>query len=170
VNCPRCQLALTEVALPECKVATCAGCEGTWYPGEALADVTDQSLGQLYRGPLQPTLVADRLETVDLAEPISCPVCARPMMRYRYTDHCEVVLDECGQHGVWLDDGELGTLMAYLETLQEGVDALQDQLMEEDDRSSNLPLLEQLCRSQAPGGAVGAGVLSTLQQMHQRPR
>lgn len=168
MNCPRCETEMREAWLGDSRLQSCPACEGTWYPGEALGQVTDHSLSELKSSPLEPTLVADRLESVDLDKPVDCPVCARPMMRYRYTMSCDVVLDECLEHGVWLDDGELGSLMSFLEELYQGANDAGDRLSS-GVSEKNLEYLEELCREDGDS-ALSAGVLEALYQVHARPR
>ena len=168
MNCPRCQSEMRDAQLEESQLKTCPKCEGTWYPGEALGAVTDHSLAELKQSPLEPSLEADRLDTVDLEKPINCPVCSRPMVRYRYTMTCDVVLDECLEHGVWLDDGELGSLMAFLEELYQGAEAKRDRLST-GITEKNLEYLEELCRD-GGNNNLSAGVLEALYQVHHRPR
>lgn len=171
MNCPRCATEMRDANLRESAVKTCPNCEGTWYPGEALGAVTDHSLSELEESPLEPTLVADRLELIDLEKPVRCPVCSRAMMRYRYTMTCDVVLDECLDHGVWLDDGELGGLMRFLEELYEGAEEHRDKLAS-GVTDKNLEYLEELCRQRdgSEGGTLSSGVLEALYQVHSRPR
>lgn len=167
MKCPRCSTDMREARIEESLLQTCPSCEGTWYPGESLGTVTDHSLRELRESALKPTLDADKLEKIDLEKPIDCPVCACPMMRYKYTMSCDVVLDECFDHGVWLDDGELGSLMAFLEELYQGQkrgSTLSSGIIEK-----NLQYLEQLSRASS-GDALSASVLETLHQVHQRSR
>lgn len=168
LSCPRCETSLREAQLEESLLHTCPSCEGTWYPEAALSSVTDHSLNELKNSVLQPSLVADRLETIDLDKPISCPVCAKGMIRYRYTMSCDVVLDECLEHGIWLDDGELGTLMTFLEDLYRGVEESKDRLTSSV-TDKNLEYLEELSR-ESGGHALSSGVLEALFQVHSRPR
>lgn len=144
MKCPRCQAEMRDTKAYGCTVKTCPKCEGTWYPGETLGRVSDHSLSELREGPLRPTLVADKLETVDLQAPILCPCCERPMIRYRYTMGCDAVLDECLEHGVWLDDGELGSLLEFLESI--------------------------LGPDEDPNEPFSSGVLDALHQIYSRPR
>ena len=90
------------------------------------------------------------------------------MMRYRYTVSCDVVLDECLDHGIWLDDGELGSLMTFLEELYKGVEETRDRLAASV-TEKNLEYLEEL--SQEPGVEISPSrVLEALYQVHSRPR
>ncbi len=129
MTCPRCQCPLSPLSLSGHQVWFCDNCEGGWYPDEALAAVTDLSLQELSKSELQRTLVADRIQEIELEARLNCPECGCSMIRYRYTASCEVELDECLTHGVWLDDGELGVLVGYLEDLHHRVDRRSERLV-----------------------------------------
>ncbi len=74
-------------------------------------------------------MVPDRLALVDLEQKICCPVCSDTMLRYIYSADCQIELDECPRHGIWLDDGELGTLAQYLNDLDKRVHDKYEMLM-----------------------------------------
>lgn len=165
MNCPRCATELKSVDLDTCSVQACNNCEGTWYPGEALGEVTDNSFGDLKATELAPSLVPDQLAKVDLDEPINCPECQREMARYTYSMACQIVLDECPQHGVWLDDGELGTLMQYLTELDKRVGAQHHEIL----HTRNLLTLEELSKSPS-SYSLPSDVLNALKAVHKRER
>lgn len=105
MNCPRCPGELR----PAGPAFLCRGCEGCWFEGDKLEAVLAD--GEVAGTPLAVTLVADE-HGVQLESSVTCPRCARVMYRYEYGDS-GVELDACPQHGVWLDDGELGVLLDY---------------------------------------------------------
>lgn len=146
-------------------VMACSNCEGTWYPGEALADVTDHTFSELKETPLAESMVPDQLAKVELDEPVNCPECHKEMSRYTYSVTCPIVLDECMEHGVWLDDGELGTLMQYLTELDKRVGVKQDEVLNE----RNLFALEELSKSPTYY-SLPTNVLATLNAVHSRAR
>ena len=47
-------------------------------------------------------------DLADTGDPRSCPVCGETMTLFKQFD---VVMDICESHGVWLDQGELATLL-----------------------------------------------------------
>ena len=165
MNCPRCSTALTEIEIEGSSVQACSHCEGAWYPDEALGSVTDHSFSELKETDLSPSLVPDKLARVDLEEPVACPVCAVQMSRYTYSLTCPIELDECPEHGVWLDDGELGTLMQYLTDLDKRVDQKQGELL--NDR--NIQALKELSKSPASYSLPG-NVLATINAVYSRER
>jgi len=165
MNCPRCQKELNSLTLEASELKVCPNCEGTWYPGEALAEVTDHSLKELVQSDLKPNMVGDQLAKVDLDKAIDCPECGKEMIRYKYTLTCPIELDECEQHGIWLDDGELGSLMQYLTDLDKRVGALTERTLSE----RNLATLQELSRSPAAYSLPG-NLLATINMVYSRER
>lgn len=114
MNCPRCSTELKEITFSELndsQVHMCPSCEGAWYPRKALNEVAQTERGWLENTEIAAVLEADKLDEIDLDAPVSCPVCGDEMKRYGYALAPEVELDECPEHGVWLDDGELGVIV-----------------------------------------------------------
>jgi Zn-finger nucleic acid-binding protein len=85
----------------------CHKCEGSWYDMVEL----DRAFGMSDHD-LIPTL--SKGTTVDLEAPIQCPRCQAVMERARYLEDCPVLVDQCEQHGVWLDGGELKALRDHM--------------------------------------------------------
>ena len=65
MNCPRCETALKGVIIEDSQVHACPNCDGTWYPDEALGEVTDFTFSELKETELSPSLVPDKLARVD---------------------------------------------------------------------------------------------------------
>ena len=165
MNCPRCETELTSVQIEESEVNACPNCEGTWYPDEALGNVTDHSLNELKSTELEASIVGDKLSKVDLEKAICCPECGSEMARYTYSMTCQIVLDECPKHGVWLDDGELGTLMQYLTELDQRVSAKQEETL----NPRNVKALEELSKSPT-FYSLPSNVLATINNVYSRER
>ena len=165
MNCPRCSTELSPVTIESCQVQACPNCEGTWYPDEALGNVTDQTFTELKKTGLGASLVPDQLAKIDLDEPVHCPQCSKLMSRYTYSMACKIVLDECPEHGVWLDDGELGTLMQYLTDLDKKVGSAQEDLL----NARNVGALEELSKS-ATFYSLPGNVLATINAAYSRDR
>lgn len=159
MNCPRCKVEMKSVRLEDATVSLCPQCEGTWYPDQALASVTDHSIPELQKLELAPTLVEGGGQTTDEEPLIDCPECGKRMERYQYSLTCDLIVDECFEHGVWLDDGELGTMVKFLTDLNSGVTAKEKALVEKMSES-NFQALQELSRSPGfytlPGSLLGA--------------
>ena len=114
MNCPRCQTQMKEVSIGSARIQLCPNCEGSFYPEGALGEVAEQTKEELEETELAPVLEADQLEKIDLEAALTCPVCGEGMSRYRYLATTDVFLDECLEHGIWLDDGELSNILEYM--------------------------------------------------------
>lgn len=101
----------------------CPNCEGSFYSEGALGVVTDQTREDVEGSELGVVLVADQLEKIDEDAPMDCPVCGETMSRYRYLATTDVMLDECIDHGIWLDDGELSNILEYMAERKETSEA-----------------------------------------------
>jgi Zn-finger nucleic acid-binding protein len=120
MDCPRCRLLLAEAEYEGQQVHFCGTCWGYWLTRSQLDQITS---GVRYRfskreaKTIEQTLDSDG----DLnrqgfeREVVSCPVCGTQMMRRRYTASCPVEIDECDQHGLWLDTGEIKDLQVFIE-------------------------------------------------------
>jgi Zn-finger nucleic acid-binding protein len=126
MKCLRCDdQELQEVTFSELNGATihmCSQCEGAWYPKHSLQSITRHDKDQLEESDLAPVLEGDKLDLVDLDKPVFCPVCQEEMDRFSYPLAPEVELDQCSAHGMWLDDGELGTILDQLVHRRESMD------------------------------------------------
>lgn len=111
MNCPRCPGELRPIQVGGCEAFLCRGCEGCWLDGKNLERLLDGE--QIVGTALGVTLVEDD-HGVELEAPVNCPRCARVMRRFEYGGDSQVILDACREHGVWLDDGELGSLLEYV--------------------------------------------------------
>jgi Zn-finger nucleic acid-binding protein len=114
MNCPRCKTELRAIELPEFdaeKVHMCDRCEGAWYSHDSLTAVATADFHEVESSELEPGLEPDKLDLVELDDPVACPECDKKMARFSYSLSPSTLLDECPEHGVWLDDGELGVIL-----------------------------------------------------------
>ncbi len=90
----------------------------------------------------QGSVPVEQLEASEDAR--TCPTCGAPMAKRVFAYESGVTTDVCDEHGVWLDDGELHRIEAWVEAQERHVDA---------DRATW-------------GGATGR--LEQLEQQHER--
>jgi Zn-finger nucleic acid-binding protein len=126
MKCPRgCEGELRPLTLSQLSNAVirlCPECEGAWYPHGALSAVGDASADLIEGTDLSVSLVADKLEKVDLEATVECPECHQTMRRFSYSLAPEVKIDECFEHGTWLDDGELGAILESVAASREDME------------------------------------------------
>ncbi len=116
MKCPRCKSRLTPVKIPKnkSKVPICAGCNGAFFGREQAYAVMAMGLEKLMKSPLAPILKEEFLAR-DSDEAADCPVCQETMLRSNFSESCQVEVDVCSEHGLWLDDGELGAILKALQ-------------------------------------------------------
>lgn len=139
MRCPRCQSEMGVIAFPKlggAEVCLCPECDGSWYPKVSLTSLMIRSdRNEVAETDLAPTLIADKLDKIDIEAPVECPECSRRMRRFSYVIAPGVDIDECEEHGIWLDDGELGIMLDQVifqgETLSEKRDRLESERRDE---------------------------------------
>src|SRR5690606_13069367 len=89
----------------------CVRCHGIFAPARAWS--------RFWRAPESGLDLEGRFPSgraVPLTPLVACPVCRSEMERARFSATSDVVVDVCARgHGIWLDAGELGRVLAYAE-------------------------------------------------------
>lgn len=118
--CPHCGVRLQAVHVKAdggFVVDQCKECFGIFFdPGEVEAmleaavahvyEIDFQRLSALTEGP--------RPQVSRPVQYISCPDCGQLMNRKNYGSRSGVIVDECRNHGIWLDSGELLELFKWV--------------------------------------------------------
>ena len=117
-QCPHCQVRLQTIRLtPDGAfvIERCDTCFGLFFdPGELQAFL-QTAVAQAYEINFK-EIVNINLERANKARQfryIKCPECGKIMNRINFGYRSGVVMDQCRQHGVWLDNGELIHLMEW---------------------------------------------------------
>jgi len=113
---------MKEVEVHGVNVDFCTQCEGSWFDVGELSDMFALTTRELKHSELAPTREAGGAGAVDLEGEIHCPRCGETMDRGPHFSDCSVVVDKCEEHGVWLDDGELGALLDHMASKVKGSD------------------------------------------------
>ncbi len=121
LKCPRCRLLLQREEYEGHAVKFCSTCWGYWLTAEALEGILQDHRYHFSREERKTALqVMATQGDVDREgseqQAISCPVCAREMVRKAWIDGCPVEIDQCAEHGVWLDTGEIKELQIFAES------------------------------------------------------
>lgn len=116
--CPDCRLPMETIRLSDGRdfaVERCPTCFGLFFdPGEVQSFIEES---------VTPAFVVNYQEIVNINREranlertvryIECPECRKLMNRISFGPTSGVVLDQCKDHGVWLDNGELIHLMEW---------------------------------------------------------
>lgn len=120
MDCPRCKLGLTDMIYEGEAVKYCGTCWGYWMRRRQLDKIVD---GAMYKfSKKESKQIRRTLKTrgdVDRqgneSGLIDCPSCKKVMERKKFHYQCPVEIDECTEHGIWLDTGEIKELQIFIE-------------------------------------------------------
>jgi len=115
--CPHCEVALQTIDLKvdgHLYIERCSECFGLFFdPGEidillnsAVSNAETVNLKHIR------AINQDRYQAKKVKY-IKCPVCQMMMSRVNFGYRSGVVIDQCRQHGIWLDNGEITHLMEW---------------------------------------------------------
>jgi Zn-finger nucleic acid-binding protein len=117
-NCPRCEGRLQIRALGVADVIECGECLGIWLTPEIFQKVCcsaeHRSHGTGLTKQRTPRPAPRKMEAVKY---IPCLTCGELMQRRQYqygSQGSGIIVDQCGQHGFWLDQGELEQILEFI--------------------------------------------------------
>ena len=109
--CPRCRIPLDCERENEIDIHVCPRCNGLWLdPGEfdvLTAESTVYREAQLKKEYSRPSLPSK-------IEYLPCARCGKLMVRKNYAHISGLIIEECGRHGIWLDNGELENIRQFI--------------------------------------------------------
>ena len=115
MNCPRCALPLKTLDYEGVETDMCESCWGFWLDtGELEQILTNRGL-EFSEEEREAILDLRGASNPGATDPASCPKCGSVMRRAHYDESVHLVLDECPDHGVWLDTGEIKKVQALAE-------------------------------------------------------
>ncbi|VAX32256.1 hypothetical protein MNBD_NITROSPIRAE01-373 [hydrothermal vent metagenome] len=119
--CPRCHETLTRFEYGESALDACPTCEGFWLDTRDFNALTsernvyaDKSIPYEYQKQALPNEV----------NYLACPLCESMMNRKNFRKISGVLIDQCRDHGIWLDAGELDQIRCFI--ANGGLDKSQD--------------------------------------------
>jgi Zn-finger nucleic acid-binding protein len=120
MDCPRCGLWLAAQEYEGENVSFCGTCWGHWLTRSQLDNIVNNVQYKFSKYEKDAVLTTMTREgDVDRqgseAQPVNCPECGRQMERTKYEARCPVKIDECPEHGIWLDTGEIKDLQIFVE-------------------------------------------------------
>jgi Zn-finger nucleic acid-binding protein len=118
--CPRCQLSLSPQEYENENVSFCQTCWGHWLSRTQLDSIVKKVEYKFSRLETKAVLQTisekgDKDRQGAESQIINCPECDRPMEKKTYAEGCPIEIDECPQHGIWLDTGEIKDLQVFVE-------------------------------------------------------
>lgn len=105
MKCPVCKESLIVVELDQVEVDHCLECKGVWLDAGELELLTgnhDEAI----------KFLDSMKKSASKEKKRKCPVCLHKMEKVEFTDSAKTLVDKCKKdHGLWLDQGELETLL-----------------------------------------------------------
>jgi Zn-finger nucleic acid-binding protein len=136
--CPRCggaTLRRVELDVTTVHVEQCARCLGSFvrtrdYSEFLAREQAGEAVGVRHFVPLAPGRELPRQTLLAL---VHCPHCRKEMERVRFAGHAFLLVDVCAVHGIWLDAGELVSLVNFVKQRASGTE-LPDPVDQEEER------------------------------------
>lgn len=165
-QCPHCRTSLEVIRLTldgTFAIERCKTCFGLFFdPGEVQAFL-EASVGPAFEINFK-ELVSIKSERTDpnrQVRYIKCPDCGKFMNRINLGYRSGVVMDQCKQHGIWLDNGELIQLMEWKKA--------GGQLLDEQQKAERLKEEQRKARA-ATAKASGSGFITFNSQTDDAPQ
>ena len=115
-SCAECREEMRAVRVGAIAFRECAECGSLWMDGETFERMCgDREQQAGIRSYVFALTRPDRAAEPGGVRYRRCPRCTRIMNRTNFARRSGVILDICGEHGVWLDHGELGRLTAFID-------------------------------------------------------
>ncbi len=109
--CPRCSETLVHHDYRETTLDHCTTCEGLWLDTREFKQLTSE------RDVYKDETIPFEFQKPPLPETegyLSCPLCDSLMSRQNFRRISGVLIDQCRDHGIWLDAGELDQIRAFI--------------------------------------------------------
>jgi Zn-finger nucleic acid-binding protein len=117
-KCPCCDRAMHGREVGGLVVHECGKCHGLWVPLDRFTALVDRA-AETARAraevgePVAPRVDGDNPASRQV-EYRRCPICASQMARRNYQKRSGVIIDQCHEHGTWLDAHELERIAGYV--------------------------------------------------------
>lgn len=115
-HCPNCNNEMQSINIASCEaffIEKCSECSGLFFDPNELEALLDQKVQH------DSTINYERLNELTQLRPQNkisyrpCPVCQKMMNRTNFGTRSGVVIDQCRDHGIFLDCGELRQLLEW---------------------------------------------------------
>jgi len=118
VQCPCCERLLAPREVGGIVVQECAKCHGLWAPEDRFASLVERAAATAAVRAADGAAKAPRVDggrpTAAKVEYRRCPVCSVQMARRNHQRRSGVIIDQCHEHGTWLDAGELERIAGFV--------------------------------------------------------
>jgi Zn-finger nucleic acid-binding protein len=154
--CPGCRETMRAVQVGQTPLFECAGCHSTWLDTETFTTLcaTREAHGAVadMLGPKTTSVTATAASAVRY---LPCPACTKVMNRENFGHRSGVIIDVCKGHGVWLERGELHSVLAFVD----GGGLERAKRLDDERRAQERRSFEAAARGAAPRASGGWNVV-----------
>ena len=112
--CVKCEGTMHATRVGGIETHECSSCHGLWVPGERFDELVERAI-EARRNLTTP------FPRVEAGNPMTervayrrCPTCSQLMARRNYRQRSGVIIDQCRDHGTWLDPDELELIAGFV--------------------------------------------------------
>ena len=117
LRCPECEVALNRLSVAigqGIEIGHCASCYGMFFSPGGVEHALSEGVSNADRLKIRQIdqVNRDRFNSKAVRYRF-CPACLLPMRRFNFAARSGVIIDQCTNHGIWLDNGELIHLLEW---------------------------------------------------------
>lgn len=113
-GCVRCDGTLHATRVGGIEVHECSKCHGLWVPENHFDQLVEKAIEARKSLATPFPRVGGGNPTAERVEYRRCPICSQLMLRKNYRHRSGVVIDQCREHGTWLDADELEQIAGFV--------------------------------------------------------
>jgi Zn-finger nucleic acid-binding protein len=115
--CPGCRAEMRSTRVGTTPLFECAGCGSTWLDTETFTTLcANREAHGAIADMLGPKTVGVTATAGTAVRYLPCPTCTKVMNRENFGHRSGVIIDVCKGHGVWLERGELHSVLAFVDS------------------------------------------------------
>ena len=116
ITCPGCKAEMRAVRVGATSFHECSSCAGTWLVADAFTQLcTNREERGTVAAMVGPTPGGGVRTVGSAVRYVQCPVCKKTMNRQNFGRRSGVIIDVCKGHGVWFDQRELQSVLAFVD-------------------------------------------------------
>jgi len=117
-NCPHCKTPLQTIELhldSKVEIDRCNDCFGLFFDSGKIELLLEHTVSDVYDINIKQldNINSERYQADKQIKYIKCPTCQNFMLRRVFGYRSGVIIDQCKNHGIWLDSGEITHLLEW---------------------------------------------------------
>jgi uncharacterized protein len=115
MKCPGCDHSLEKEHYEQIEIERCPNCQGTWLDLKELLHIVENQEKDIPKDLIQSQLTKafKGIPQEEIDQKRNCPHCHQGLRPVNYNYSSGIIIDQCSQHGIWLDHHELEKIQAH---------------------------------------------------------